>query len=300
MSDQLITDVAREIAQRKGITVSHAYKEARKQQLQQGITVPEGWSKRDYVLEALYRLNSNSGVRADTLASALKAMDVRVSLNEVTGMCWDLQKQQYVDFQEAHQKGGSYLTRIRLTPKGRAAIVKKRGTPQNAAIRVNADAVKETGLSSNTSRGKVHAVGIDKTYYKNHRKVAEGGPIEIVREGAKPHVSEVIEIPYVETTVEKFVAKTPEPLPQNMKAPIDEVKKFDLSKYQKIGELVERRDHKLLMREKAAKFVEAASLIADMDMEEADRLMTKAGEMEGPSLSTFELEVLRLVDSLSG
>jgi len=297
MPNSMITEVAREIAARKGITVSHAYKEARKQQLEKGITVPEGWSKRDYVLEALYRLNSNSGVRADTLASALKAMDVRTMLNEVTGMCWDLQKQQLLEFQEAHQKGGSYLTRIRLTPKGRAMIVKKRGTPQNAVIRVNADAVKGTGLSSNTGRGKVHAVGIDKTYYKNHRKVAEGGPIEIVQEGVKPHVPEVI--PYVETTVEKFLAKDPEPLPQNMKAPIDEVEKFDLSKFQKISELVERRDHKILMREKAAKFVEAASLIADMDMEEADRLMTKAGEMEGPSLSTFELEVLRLVDSLS-
>jgi hypothetical protein len=135
-----ISDVAAQIAKKRGVSMRHAYDLARKEQKHE--PAPEGWSKKDHILEALYRLNSNAGVTPQTLNSALKAMDVKTNIQELTALTWDLQKLQFVKFKETHDANGSQLTRIRLTPQGRAKIVEKRGTPQHAAIRVNADAFK--------------------------------------------------------------------------------------------------------------------------------------------------------------
>jgi hypothetical protein len=242
-------------------------------------------------------------------------MAVKTNLQEVNMILWDLQKQQCVKFNEQHTQNGSYLSRIRLLPKGRAMIVAKRGTPQNAVLRVNSKTPKETGMSAQTRRGAVHAVGIDKTYYRNHRKVAEGGPIEVIHPAT--HEPQIIPaVPYT-APIEQPV-RTPDPLPQNRKAlftdesgaahivpdpilaEVPAAPELKFADFPLLVDLVGKRNHKAEMREKAAKFVEAASLISDIDPNEADHLMSLAGEMEGPSLTKLELEVLRLIDAIPG
>lgn len=278
LQPNLVTDVAKQIARERGITVSHAYKEARKQQLETRVIVPEGWSKKDYVLEALFRLNSNSGVKPETLMGALKAMDVKTNLNEVIAVCWDLQKQQMVVFKESHAKGGSFITRIRLTPGGRAEIVRRRGTP-----------LQSVGVETSEPPKKAPV---------QRQKPVEVAPVEIIQP-AKPS-PEVVPAPAYEAPVAPYV--DPNPLNQNLKARLEDFHPLDLrlETYPLLMDLIDRRDRKKVLREKAAKFVEAASLISDLDIEEADRLMTKAGEMEGPSLTKLEMEMLRLLDNLRG
>jgi hypothetical protein len=102
-----------------------------------------------------------------------------------------------------------------------------------------------------------------------------------------------------------------DPLPQNMKAPLDEptemlldpvhadaeplVNKID---FPLITDLINRADAKQKAKEKAAKMVEAASMISDIDDDASEFLMTRAAGIEGPALSRLELEVLRLLEHL--
>ena len=281
----LVGDTAREIAAQRGITVKQAYRHARKQQEQQPI--PEGWSKKDAILEALYRTNANAGVGSASLNSTLKAIGVRTNLAELNALLWDLQKQQFIAFRESHTSSGSELSRIRLTPIGRATIASKHEA-HNVAVHAGT-------RPDGAHKQKVHKVGKDPTDYQNHGTVAKGDKVEIIQEAkAEPEVMEPVPYPEVHYV-------DPNPPNQNMKIlfPHDKQMGLDFTGYPVLEDLVIRRDHKRGQREKAAKFVEAASLIADLNMEEADRLMTMAGEMEGPALSKLELEVLRLLDALA-
>ena len=275
MPAQLIADVARQIAEERGITHKQAFRYARA--AQEVEPVPEGMSKKDAVLEALFRLNSNAGVGAPHLATTMKNMGVPISLHELTSLCWDLQKQQCVAFKESHTSGGSVLSRIRLTQKGRAIILMKHQEANEA----------DTGtlkIPRKPSR-KAHPVGIDRTEPKNHKTVAEGGPVEIIAEPQKPAETTHYESPVLAPPV--YVVQ---PLNQNQKAPLT-----SLTGYPQLEALLEKEEAKQTARANAAKFVEAASLISGLDADEADRLMTLAAEMEGPSLTSLEKDVLRFL-----
>jgi len=282
----LVSETAKEIAAQRGITVKQAYRHARRQLEQPPI--PETFSKKDAILEALLRTNANAGVGSGSLNATIKAMGVRTNLAEQNALLWDLQKQQFIAFRESHTSSGSELSRIRLTSLGRTAIISKHDAHDTA---INASRHPET------HKQKVHKVGKDPTDYQNHGTVAKGDKVEIIQEAkAEPEVMEPV--PYPEIHPVYF---DPNPPHQNMKIPVLHEKQFglDFTGYPVLEDLVIRRDHKRDQREKAARFVEAASLIADLNMEEADRLMTMAGEMEGPALSKLELEVLRLLDALA-
>jgi hypothetical protein len=130
------------------------------------------------ILEALYRLNANSGVNIEILQSKLREMgehgkDATAILTAV----WNAQKQGWIKFNEKHTAHGSELTRIRLTPEGRAHIVKVRGTTDQAAERT--PGFREKGFSGNNRHGASHAVGRDGTQFQTHRKRAEGGEITV-------------------------------------------------------------------------------------------------------------------------
>lgn len=292
---------AEKLAKEQGISLQTAYKKLQDEKFAE--PVKEGTSKRDGILEALYRLNSNSGVSTEVLHSALKNMQIPMGISDLLGRLWDLQKQGFVKFNEAHTSHGSELRRIRLTPPGRAEAIRLRGgTPRQHEERVNARSLTVKGFSQSPRIGDHKPVGVDGTDFRNHRKVAKGGPIERIppkEVRSEPEVVGPVEYPPV----------IPDPPRQNEKpAPAKPVKLYqappeiyvmDLKDYPFIAELVSQRTEREFRRSKAARIVEAASIMAEVDGNEAERLLNMAAEMEGISFTDLERDVLRLVDRLT-
>lgn len=289
---------AEKLAKEQGISLQTAYKKLQNEKFKDA---PEGMSKKDGILEALYRLNSNGGVSPDVLLSALKNMQVKSDLPDMLGRVWDLQKAGFVKFNETHTSHGSEIRRIRLTPAGRAEAIRLRGgTPRQHEERVNARSLTVTGFSQSPRIGDHKPVGVDGTDFRNHRKRAQGGPIERIPgpKQAKPEV--VPAVPY-EPPKPPVI---PEPPRQNEKvvepeppaAPMMYV--LELKDYPFIAQLLDQRVEKAFRRDQAAKVVEAASIMADIDPMESEHLLELAAELEGKPFTSLETDVLKLVDRL--
>lgn len=243
--------VAQRIAAEQGITLSQAYKKARKEYQQP--PAPDGWSRKDYILEALRRANSNPGIGSDRLLELLKEMRQPSNINDLTSDLWALQKNQYVMFHESHTNHGSVLSRVRLTLTGRSRAVARLANGQ--------------GDPKRSSRPEVIA---------------------------KPAEPEIV------PATEYAPPVTPplgDPLPQNMRQATDTPPGY-LDGLAAIQDLVERKAAKEVARGKAARVVEAASMISDIEPAEADRLMSIAADIEGPAFTKLERDVLRLLEKI--
>ena len=281
-----ISDVARDIAKEKGISLGHAYKLAREQQ--QPEPVPNTWGKKDQILEVLYRLNSNGGVSGEGLHGQAKAMGVAINIHELVALLWDLQKQQLVKFAENHTGSGSSLYRIRLTPTGRSRIVNKRGS----------DPVKELRRSSQVqvvreARPKPEVLPAIK--YKDPRKQDPlpqnmKAPFPVIDETSAIHSSPIPAHMEVDGKVlEDMVPDTHTQYPGDIEA-----------KYPLLAQLIKRSAEQVVLRQKAAVMVQAAEMIAKIDPTEADVLIARAGDLEGPSFTPLEQEILSYLLETTG
>lgn len=257
-----------------------AWQEARRRHIQNIQPLPAEWTCKDAVLEALDRAGTNAGMGVDSLVEWLNALGKHASIAELNKILWDLQKAQMVAFKESHTAKGSQLSRVRLTLKGRAKAMARRGETQ--IEQPKPDKSGKVEVVNKVARRKPEVLP------PPPKPKALGDP---PRQNQKTTADVIDETGSIRKLAEADVKTsdaygTPD---THTQYPID------WKLYPEISMLVERNQERKAKRKKAAKLVEAAAMVSDADPETADMLMARATELEGEPLTKLEREVIDLL-----
>lgn len=263
---------AQEVATQRGITLKQAYRRIHNERL--AGELPAGSSLRDYILEALLRLNARVGVAGPTLLAAVNQLRPphQVAMDELIAQVWACQKQGWVKFDEAHGSAGSVLSKIRLTPSGRGEA------------------------------NKLHPA----------KKPGRKSQVEVVTKGRAPEIAP--SIPYVPPVKQKLGDPLRQNEKPNNDEPYKwEVQEaganalqdprlagsYVRTRWPEIDALLIRNIEKGDAEKRAQRFLDAAAMIESLDEEEAAVLMDRAQEVMSPyRFSLLESQVLELLKEL--
>lgn len=273
MPEQKVTEIARKLQNDEGLSNALALKKARRIILENEPPIPDDFSLKEAIMEAMRRINSLPGSSSDLIFERLKAAGYRTNIQSVLSALWDLQKLQLVAFKEVHDVHGSRLAHVRLTYAAKKKAAERAGVPMRLP-----NNPRPQGSSSKSGRPVV---------VQPAQKQPEVIPSPL------PQVSEPVSTPVPQT-------RTPDPIPQNMKAPLGVIgetrRELNSTNWPHLYALLERAKVQEQARERASKLLEAATLIAEVDAESADRLMARAQEIEGDHLNDEQKEMVKFLE----
>lgn len=215
------------------------------------------------------------GHEPPAIAASLKA-----SLSEVVVVLWDFQRQGHLKLRQtqAHGKGQSNLTGLRLTATGRQAFRVQAATEAGVSVPENPTRLDALGAdrarkANDELQNPLPRRKTDRTDFRTHSTIAVGGPVEHIRPvGPTPPLDELPD------------ATPVGPATSGTLAPVERPWVPEPADYPVIAGLLGRQDA----------LVEAAALLERAGQKEMAEMALERAAMTDESLTPIEAEAVRL------